>query len=80
MNTAIYNNLKHIFPDASQIAQADDMDFIMPIDWSAHLDSKNPHKLLYSLQIIYNLVSCTILDEKDQDITEKAEWRVKFLE
>mmetsp|Transcript_28738 Transcript_28738/g.25848 ORF Transcript_28738/g.25848 Transcript_28738/m.25848 type:complete len:149 (+) Transcript_28738:75-521(+) len=48
------------------------------INWKNVLDSMNMPKILYSLQIIQNFTSCTILDEKDTDIQDKSQWRDCF--
>ena len=74
MNSEIYNSLRNIFEnhEAKQMQDAEEKFAWEEINWKNVLDSMNMPKILYSLQIIQNFTSCTILDEKDTDIQDKS--------
>lgn len=78
LNTQLYDSIKKIFTGEMDLNK--DEVVLQAIEWSNYLDAKNSPRLLYSLQIINNLVSCAILDEKDPEVSEKSHWRINFLE
>ena len=49
------------------------------IDWNNALCSTCAPKLLYSLRIVFNLISCGTLNEDEQELYVKSEWRMQFL-
>lgn len=50
------------------------------VEWSKIIDPNGIHKMLYSLQLVNQLI--TINNEKlsEQEIQERFEWRQRFLE